>query len=82
MLHFTILDDADIANVQLFAIFSRTVINNSKHLEADLIKNDNGFWVYENRDIQISKGDTVEYWVFVENGNVGYMVNDLYTVQG
>ncbi|XP_055920100.1 uncharacterized protein LOC129951804 isoform X2 [Eupeodes corollae] len=42
----------------------------------------NGLWVYENKDIELKIGDSLNYWVFLQYKGAGQRFNDLtYTVK-
>jgi hypothetical protein len=45
-----------------------------------LTRNDNGFWIYDDADTEVNFN--VEYWLQVEQSDVGYYSNGVVKVQG
>ncbi|CAO1390700.1 unnamed protein product [Diamesa hyperborea] len=51
--------------------------NNTKFVETAMTKDENGAWLYEELNVQLNGNDSFEYWLFVENNNLGYVTNEL-----
>lgn len=66
----------------MFIIFSRALWNNTKSLENAMIKDENGVWLYEELNVQLNGNDSFEYWLFVENNNLGYVTNGVIRIGG
>lgn len=47
-----------------------------------MTKDENGAWLYEELNVQLNGNDTFEYWLFVENNNLGYVTNGVIKVGG
>lgn len=57
-------------------------MNNSKFIEAHLTRDANGLWSFDDAGAEWSAADNIEYWLSVENSNLGYYTNSILRVQG
>lgn len=47
-----------------------------------MTKDENGAWLYEELNVQLNGNDSFEYWLFVENNNLGYVTNGVIKIGG
>lgn len=47
-----------------------------------MTKDENGAWIYEELNVQLNGNDSFEYWLFVENNNLGYVTNGVIKIGG
>lgn len=67
--------------MQIFLVFTKEVIEKSKVLEVNLVKNQK-VWSYKNPSISLEVDDSFEYWLYVEVNGVGYVKTETIKVQG
>lgn len=83
-LQFSLQEDGNviISDIQMFVILSRSSnINNSKFIDAKLLRDENGLWIYTDTNTEWSTDESIEYWLSVECFNLGYYTNKIIKVQ-
>jgi hypothetical protein len=68
--------------VKIFIFASKNIINNLKVVESELTRNDNGLWIYEISNVELSDDDEIEYWIYVEHLKLGFYKNDNIKMRG
>lgn len=72
-----------ISDARVFIMLSRSNnMNNLKFIDAQLARDVNGFWSYDDSSVEWSFDDNIEYWLNVETSNLGYYVNKVVKIQG
>lgn len=77
---FSLSEDSDVIISDIRVIFGAS--SKLKFAQAQLTRNGNGIWNYDEPTFEWNADDNIEYWLSVENSNFGYFTNKIVKVQG
>lgn len=70
-------------SVKIFIFKPKHLIKSGKFIEQSLTRDRSGeVWIYEMPDVVLNLHDKIEYWIYAEKSNLGYITQHILSVQG